>query len=221
MSTTSIIIGNSGTGKTSSIRNMNPSECLLIQVIRKQLPFKGGKNWKQFVKGEPTEDKSVFVSDNWQEICKAIKKTPRKIIVIDDFQYIMANEFMRRVTNVETGASSFQKYNEIAFNAWSVLNEANSLPDDVRIYILTHSQTDEFGATKIKTIGKLLDEKIVLEGLVPIVMKTVVNQGEYKLATKNDGSSTVKTPMELFEDEFIDNDLKLVDSAICEYFGIK
>jgi len=216
MATQTIIIGESGSGKTSSLRNLNPLDCLLIQAERKQLPFKNGKTWKVF--GADTKDKcAVMVSDNGQSIVKAMKKTDRKIIIVDDFQYVMANEFMRRVTESDVGNSVFQKYNEIAFNAWSILKAANELPDDVRVYILTHSQTDDFGTTKIKTLGKLLDDKIVLEGMVPIVLKTEIVERRNVFRTVNSGRDTVKTPMGMFNDEYIDNDLKIVDNAILQY----
>lgn len=150
-----------------------------------------------------------------------MRKTDKEVIVIDDFQYVLANEFMRRVTDVETGNAAFAKYNEIARHAWDVLMEASALAPEKRVYILSHTSTDDFGKTKIKTIGKLLDEKIVLEGLVTIVLRTVVANGSYFFSTKNSGSDTVKSPIDLFADDQIENDLQKVDELICEYYGIK
>lgn len=214
MSIATLIIGESGTGKSTSLRNLNPDETLLIQSVRKPLPFKSA-NWKTIAKGQPG---SVYVSDNSAEIVTAMRRTSKSIIVIDDFQYVLANEFMRRVTDHETGNSAFAKYNEIARNAWDILMEASALPDDKRVYILSHTSTDEFGKTKIKTIGKLLDEKIVMEGLVTIVLRTAVINGQYIFTTKNSGADTVKSPMGLFETEHIDNDLAAVDAAIQSYY---
>jgi uncharacterized protein YyaL (SSP411 family) len=99
--------------------------------------------------------------------------------------------------------------------------EASALADNKRVYILSHTSTDDFGKTKVKTIGKLLDEKIVLEGLVTIVLRTVVANGSYFFSTKNSGSDTVKSPIGLFESDQIENDLQKVDSAICEYYNIE
>ena len=150
-----------------------------------------------------------------------MKRTKKEIIVIDDFQYLLANEFMRRVTDVETGNAAFAKYNEIARHAWDVLMTASSLPDHKRVYILSHTSTDDFGKTKIKTIGKLLDEKIVMEGLVTIVLKTVVQNGNYLFSTRNSGADTVKSPLGLFDEELIDNDLATVDASIFNYYGLQ
>jgi hypothetical protein len=127
---------------------------------------------------------------------------------------------MRRVTDNETGNSAFAKYNEIARHAWDVLTTATSLADHKRVYVLSHTSTDEFGKTKLKTIGKLLDEKIVLEGLVTIVLRTLKINDQYLFSTQNNGSDTVKSPLGLFENEQIANDLLAVDNAICDYYGI-
>lgn len=216
MSIATIILGESGTGKSTSLRNLNPEDTLLIQIVKKPLPF-NSKGWKPVVKNEGG---SVYCTDNSAHIVTAMQKTDKDIIVIDDFQYLLSNEFMRRVTDQETGNSAFAKYNEIARHAWDVLMQANNLPDNKRVYILSHLQTDDFGRVKIKTIGKLLDEKIVIEGLVSIVLRTSVSEGRYQFSTQNSGSDTVKTPMGLFEDALIDNDLAAVDSAICDYYSI-
>lgn len=214
MSIATIILGQSGTGKSASLRNLDPSNTLLIQSIKKPLPFKS-INWKPVKDGG-----NVFVSDNSQQIIAAMKKTHREVIVIDDFQYTMANEFMRRVTDQEAGASAFQKYNEIAKSAWDILNCAASLPDHKRVYILSHTQTDEGGNVKIKTIGKLLDEKITIEGMVSIVLRTSIVNGNYLFSTRNSGHDTTKAPIGLFDDEIIENDLALVDAAIYAYYGL-
>ena len=216
MSITSMILGESGTGKTTSLRNLDPAHTLLIQSVKKPLPFRSN-DWKPATK----EGGTVFVTDNSATICEAMKRTKKEIIVIDDFQYLLANEFMRRVTDVETGNAAFAKYNEIARHAWDVLMTASSLPDHKRVYILSHTSTDDFGKTKIKTIGKLLDEKIVMEGLVTIVLKTVVQNGNYLFSTRNSGADTVKSPLGLFDEELIDNDLATVDASIFNYYGLQ
>jgi hypothetical protein len=216
MSIATLIIGESGTGKSTSMRNLKPEETLLIQAVKKPLPFRS-KDWKPAVKGEGG---SVFVTDESAKIAAAMERTEKPIIVVDDFQYVLANEFMRRVTDNETGNSAFAKYNEIARHAWDVLMKAAGLPDHKRVYILSHTSTDDFGKTKIKTIGKLLDEKIVLEGLVTIVLRTMKVNDKYVFSTQNNGSDTVKSPIGLFDSDHIENDLQAVDNAICDYYGI-
>lgn len=218
MSVATMVLGESGTGKSTSLRNLDPQHTLLIQTVAKPLPFRS-KEWTRVTK--ENQAGSVFVSDNSATIVQAMQRTKREIIVIDDFQYLLANEFMRRVTDQEAGNSAFAKYNEIARHAWDVLMTSTSLPDHKRVYILSHTSTDDFGKTKIKTIGKLLDEKIVMEGLVTIVLRTQVKNGNYLFSTRNSGSDTVKSPLGLFDEELIENDLASVDSQIFNYYGLQ
>lgn len=213
MSITTMILGESGTGKSASMRNLDPEHTLLIQAVRKPLPFKAPA-WTRFDK-EANPRGNIFVTDNHAEIIKLITKTRRKVIVLDDFQYVLANEFMRRTD--ETG---FTKFTEIGRHAWEILNAAANLPDDVRVYLLSHTETTDAGKTKIKTIGRMLDEKITLEGLVTICLRTVVRDGHYFFSTRNNGSDTVKSPMGLFEDDLIENDLAAVDAAIFNYYQL-
>lgn len=211
MSITTMILGESGTGKTASLRNMDPTDTLLIQAVKKPLPFRSSK-WQHFHK-ESCRSGSIFLTDHAPTLINIIQKTRRKVIVIDDFQYIMANEFMRR-----TAERGFDKFTEIGKNAWDIINAAAALPDDVRVYILSHIETTDQGRTKIKTIGRMLDEKIALEGMVTIVLRTLVRDGQYLFATRNNGSDTTKTPMGLFESNEVDNDLQLIDAAIADYY---
>lgn len=214
MSIATLILGESGTGKSTSLRNLDPAHTLLIQSISKPLPFRG--LWKGIKDGG-----NIIVTDQSPAIINAMRKTSREIIVIDDFQYQMSNEFMRRVNDKETGNAAFAKYNEIARSAWDILNAASDLTGNKRVYILSHTQTDEAGRVKIKTIGKLLDEKITIEGLVSIVLRTSVVNGNYLFSTRNNGHDTTKTPMGLFDDELIENDLAIVDAAIFNYYGLQ
>lgn len=215
MSIATIILGQSGTGKSASLRNLDPANTLLIQSIKKPLPFKS-TDWKNVKDGG-----NVLVSDNSAYICGAMRKTSRDVIVIDDFVYILSNEFMRRVLDHETGNAAFAKYNEIAKNAWDILNTAASLPDNKRVYILSHSQTDDNGKSKIKLIGKLLEEKITIEGMVSIVLYTAIVNENYLFSTKNSGSNTAKSPIGLFDSDLIDNDLAMVDELIYKYYDLK
>lgn len=209
-----MILGESGSGKTASLRNLNPEETLIIQAVSKPLPFRSNfKAWDT-----KTKKGSIIVSDSSSQICKFIAAAPsynKKIIIIDDFQYTMANEFMRR--SAEKG---FDKFTEIAKHAWDIAMAAQSAPVDTRIYLLSHVQNDDQGHTKIKTIGRLLDEKITLEGLFTIVMRAIRHDGQYLFTTQNSGSDTVKTPMDLFKSETIENDLNMVDQSIKQYYGI-
>lgn len=207
-----MILGQSGTGKSTSLRNLHPSRVLLIQTIRKPLPFKAaGWKVKQSMKG----DGNIIQTDSADLIEKAMRSLPHEIVVIDDFQYMLANEFMRR-----SDEKGFEKFTDIGKNAWNVLRAATDLAEDRRVYIMAHTADDEFGRTKMKTIGKLLDEKITPEGLVTICLRTVVRDGSYWFATQNSGTDTTKSPMGMFEDALIPNDLEAVDNAICDYYSI-
>lgn len=218
MSIATLVIGQSGTGKSASLRNLDPADTLLIQAVKKPLPFRSN-TWSYFNK-DTNPSGNIFVTDQSAQIVKLMKGTKRSVIVLDDFQYILANEFMRRVLDKETGNAAFAKYNEIARSAWDILMAAGQQDDNKRIYILGHTQEDDAGRIKAKTIGKLLDEKITIEGLLTIVLRTAVINEQYLFSTQNNGSDTVKSPMGLFEDPHIPNDLKAVDDAICSYYGI-
>lgn len=217
MSIAVMILGESGTGKSTSLRNLDPSKTLLIQAVPKPLPFKS-KGWLKGSEGNETG--SIYVNDNANKIIAAMTKTSRPIIIIDDFQYTMSNEFMRRVTDKVSGAGAFDKFNEIAHSAWSILCAASGLESWKRVYFLSHTDTNDQGRTKAKTIGKLLDDKITIEGLVSIVLRTGVTNGSYYFRTRNDGADTTKTPMDMFADEQIPNDLAQVDQAICDFYSI-
>lgn len=209
MSTGVLILGESGSGKSASLRNLVAAECALIQCIPKRLPFPKAKGW----------DKRTFVTDKAPQIVNAMRKAAAagtKRIIVDDFQYLMANEFMRRASE-----KGYEKFTEIGHSAWSVLNAAHELPEDVRVYVLSHTEQTDAGRTKMKTIGKMLDDKVTLEGLFTIVLRAIVSDNTHHFATRNSGSDTVKAPMGLFEEEFIDNDLAAVDRRITDYYDIQ
>ena len=220
MSIATIILGESGTGKSTSLRNLDPSKTLLIQVVKKPLPFKK-TGWGDSI---AVTDKVTTVKHDDGSIeygiVSLIQKSKKEIIVIDDFQYIMTNEFMRRVLDKEAKDGVFAKYNEIAKNVWDILNAATSAGDGKRVYLLSHVETSE-GRDRVKTIGKLLDEKVSIEGMVSIVLRTKRVNGNYLFATQNNGSDTTKSPMGMFDDELIQNDLSEVDAKICEYYDIQ
>lgn len=196
-----LILGYSGSGKSASMRNFGPDEIALVNVCGKALPFR-------------TQFRNVLCSDSYPEIMRWMQQQQCKTIVIDDTQYLMANEFMRRAK--ETG---FQKFTDIGKNFWELVRSVQMLPPDVICYFLSHIDTDEDGRQKIKTIGKLLDEKITVEGMFTTVLKTVVVDGRYLFATQTDGRDTCKSPIGLFPSMYIDNDLKAVDAALRSYYG--
>jgi len=208
-----LILGESGCGKSTSMRNLNPNDCFLIQPVKKLLPFRN--EFKPMSK----EGGQIKATDNTQMIIRVIDgavKLGKKMIIIDDFQYIMANEFMRR-----SKEKSYDKFNDIGFNAWSIINHAQSVDSDIRVYFMSHVETDMNGKTKIKTIGKMLDEKITLEGLFTIVLGASVSDSKYTFTTQNGGSDTLKSPMGMFDDLHIDNDLKMIDDTIIEYYKLE
>jgi len=210
MSTATMILGESGTGKSASLRNLDPTQTLLIQTVKKPLPFKS-TDWKPATK----DGGSVYVCDNSAKIVEAIKRTTKPVIVVDDFQYLLANEFMRR-----SDERGYDKFTDIARHAWDVLMQANEQADWKRVYILCHTTADESGRIRAKTIGKMLDEKITIEGLLTIVLRTTVINGQFMFRTVNSGSDTVKSPMGLFEAEMVENDLKAVDDAITQFHNL-
>lgn len=206
-----LIIGESGTGKSASMRNLDTQKTLLIQSIKKPLPFKSTA-WVRHEKGSK-DPFSVYTTDNADHIIKALNSTSKEIVIIDDFQYVMSNEFMRR-----SSERGFDKFTDIGRRAWDIINAA--VNSDKRVYILSHLEESDSGRQKMKTIGRMLDEKVVLEGFFTTVLKTVVQDGKYQFSTKNNGNDTVKSPIGLFDADLIDNDLQFVDSQICEYFGL-
>ena len=210
MAIITLILGNSGTGKTASLRNFEANDCLLFQTVKKPLPFRN-REWREATK----EGGNIVKTDLSARICEILQKTKRKIIVIDDFQYIMANEFMRR-----SHEKSYDKFNDIARQAWDIITCAANLAPDVRVYFLSHIESNDFGKEKVKTIGKMLDDKVTIEGLFSTVLKTAVRDGEYFFTTKNNGNDTVKSPIDLFDKDLIDNDLAKIDAQIVEYYQL-
>lgn len=210
MSIATMVLGQSGTGKTTALRHMSPAQTLLIQVIAKPLPFRT-KEWKPVTK----EGGNIIVANQSADICQVMRKTTRPIIVIDDYQYLLATEFMERAHE-----KGYDKFTEMARHYYDVLTTATTLAAGKRVYLLSHTDMSESGQVKAKTIGKLLDEKITVEGLVTIVLRTHVINGQYVFSTRNSGSDTVKTPLGMFEDEHIPNDLMAVDRAITNYYEL-
>lgn len=199
------ILGRSGTGKSYSMRNFPKDQLAVINVQGKILPFKGSGQ---------VEMTAVDRSDKIVKALEVYAKT-YKSIVVDDYQYVMANEFMRR-----SDERGYDKFTEIGRHAWDIANKVGELPADVIVYVLAHTDRDDEGNEKIKTIGKLLDEKICLEGMSTIVLKTNVTDGVYTFLTQNNGKDTVKSPAGMFPSYAIDNDLYYVDQKIRNYYEL-
>lgn len=214
-----LILGESGSGKSTSLKNLDAKMCVLIQSIDKRLPFKRPQDlgWVRRDAENPTGN--VIVSDNYQQIIHTInsaaKSGKKSIIVIDDVQYLMANDFMRRA--MEKG---FDKFTEMACSFHSLFQAAQQCTGDVRVYFMAHTDTDQMGKVKMKTIGKMLDEKITMEGLFTVVLKSHKDNtdNKFKFQTSGTAMDTVKSPDEMFDTDNIPNDLELVDSAITNYW---
>lgn len=204
MSNIVLILGESGTGKSASLRNFNADEVLVINSAAKPLPFK---------------NKFECVTPNYnsmyRDIIHALDSTDKKVIVIDDAQYIMSFNYMRRIKE-----NGWDKWNDIQGDFFNIINHAKELGPDVIVYFLSHIQRDSEGRESIKTMGKMLDEKITLEGMFTTVLKTHIKDGTYSFLTQNSGMDTVKSPIGMFESYAIDNDLKYVDSKIRNYYEI-
>lgn len=212
MSVATLILGNSGTGKSTSLRNLDPAKTLLIQCIKKPLPFKSA-NWK--VKLSMKSDGSVIQTTDPLLIERAMRSTGAEVIIIDDYQAVMVHELMSR-----SSEKGYDKFTDIGKNAWNIFNAAGALPEHKRVYILAHTQSDDFGNVRMKTVGKLVDQHIVPEGFFTIVLRTEVVNNNYKFSTQTNGQDCCKSPIGMFPELHIDNDLAAVDASICEFYGL-
>lgn len=196
-----LILGPSGSGKSASLRNFEPDEIGIFNVAGKPLPFR----------------KALPMSGNasYGMILKTLERANKKAYVIDDSQYLMANEFFDRAR--ETG---YQKYTDIGLHFRNLIQYISQMPDDVIVYFLHHTEEGPDGRLKAKTIGKMLDEKLTVEGMFSIVLLAEADADGYWFVTQSDGISTAKSPMEMFDRFKIENDLKAVDTRIREYYEI-
>jgi hypothetical protein len=222
-----LIIGESGTGKTTSFRTLDPKETFILNVARKPLPFKGWKTNYTTISKENAQG-NYFSSDNADALVRTMKhindNMPHiKVVIVDDFQYLMANEYMRRAN--ERG---FDKFTDIGKHAWEVAHAGKNLRDDITFIMVGHAEeTTDFKGTrklKFKTIGKLVDNVITMEGLFTVVLFTDIHMNgekevQYRFQTnQSDGGNTCKSPMGMFSETFIPNDMSSVIDTINNYY---
>lgn len=212
MSIAVLILGPSGSGKSTSLQNLDPAKVQLIQPIKKPLPFKSAE-WKLRTKEHLSG--TIVRSDDSATIERAMRGTTREIIVVDDFQAVLTNELMRRSTE-----NGFQKFSDIGRGAWNTFIAAGDLEEHKRVYIMAHTNTDEFGNIRMRTVGKMVDEKVVPEGYFTIVLRAEIINDKHVFATKTNGHDCSKSPIGMFDSFHIPNDIAAVDAAICEYYGI-
>ena len=201
-----MVLGKSGSGKSTSLRNFEPDEVGVFSVAGKRLPFRN--------------DLPVINHASYQRIMSVLAANKRRCYVIDDATYLM--EFDNFARSKETG---YTKFTEMAVSFQQLLQRAAWTDDDTNVFFMMHPDTSDEGGEKPKTIGKMLDEKLCVEGLFPIVIDARVVQGEdgrprHVFVTENDGTNLAKAPIDMLL-PVMDNDLKAVDAAIRDYWGMK
>ena len=210
-----LVIGRSGSGKTYSLKNFKAGEVGVISVEKGRLPFKTDIKVARVPKdptGGKAKDAAQLSAAKYSWIMRTIKSAKMKAVVIDDSQYLLVNELFDR-----TNERGYDKYTSMAQKFRDLIHFVNDLEDENKIvYFLHHSETDTDGREKVKTIGKMLDEKLTVEGCFDIVLFCQ----DHKFFTQSNGQSTAKSPEDMFELE-IPNDLKLVDAKIREYYGME
>lgn len=204
-----LIMGRSGSGKSASLRNLSETT-FVVNVNNKPLPFKNNENLK------------VMNCDEYLKIKQSLKMAYEKnikVAVIDDAGYLMTSKFMAGHRSAK-GNSQFDLYNEIADNFYSLIKFiADDLPADMIVYVTMHEEKNEMGESKPKTIGKLLDDKVCVEGMFTIVLHALKLDGKYVFATSTDGLDVTKTPIGMFDSEYVDNDLNAITKTIRNYYG--
>jgi hypothetical protein len=201
-----LIIGKSGSGKSTSLRNCTEGFGL-IKVLDKPLPFKAKI--------------PCGVTDNYDQVMKWLYGAKEKSIVIDDAGYLITNHFMNNHANAGKGNGVFSLYNEIGDRFWNLIQFIiGKLPADKIVYVMMHEDVNDFGDVKPKTVGKLLDEKVCLEGMFTIVLRAVREGTNYRFVTQSQNGAVSKSPIGMFDSLEIDNDLKIVDERIREYYEL-
>ena len=198
-----MILGESGSGKTYSLKHMDPEKVGVFSVRKGTLPFPEGKSFK------------IAKKASYEVIYKVLKNPTMKTYVVDDSQYLMVNEYFRKAND-----SGYQKYTSIGKNFSDLLEYiAYQVPDDVVVYFLHHTQITSDGRIKAKTVGQMLDNYLTLEGCVDVVLLAQTDGQTHYFMTQSDGSNTAKSPEGMFELK-IPNDLNFVNNRIREYYGL-
>lgn len=196
-----LILGHSGSGKSTSLRNFEQGEVGIFNIAGKPLPFR---------KSLPSIDHAEYA-----QIQASLANNKLRAYVIDDANYLMA--FQNFAMAKQQG---YGKFTDMAVNFERLLEAANRTDANTIVYFLMHPDYDESGRMKAKTIGKMLDNQLTVEGMFPIVLVCDNDESGYHFVTRSDGTTPVKAPMGMFEEGVIDNDLKAVDGAIREYWGM-
>ena len=202
MGVTVLVLGASGSGKSTSLRNFEPGEVAVFNVAGKPLPFR--------------KRLDVAHRPSYGVIMKKLKENSRRAYVIDDANYLMAFQNFALAS-----VKGYDKFTTMAVNFEQLLEASNATDEDTVTYYLMHPEYDADGRMKPKSIGKMLDSQLCIEGMFPIVLVAQRMEDGYRFVTQTDGNTPAKTPMGMFPDVIIDNDLKMVDSAIREYWGMR
>lgn len=208
MATPILVIGKSGSGKSTSLRNCTGNaNWNLIRVLNKPLPFKGKiDGWK---------------TDDYQTLMKCLVSSKAKNIVIDDAGYLITNMFMKGHSSAGGGNGVFALYNNIGDYFWQLIQFiVDKVPEDKIVYVIMHEDKNEFGDIRPKTIGKLIDEKVCLEGMFTIVLRCIEESGKHLFVTQASDGAVSKSPIDMFETLTIDNDLLLVEKAVRDYYEL-
>ena len=209
-----LLMGASGSGKSTSLRNLPAEETAIINITNKPMPFRNKDN-KKIVCLKDIEAKDY--DELYKKIIQAIKGTSKRIVVVDDSSYMMSFENFEKATN-----KGYDKFTTMAKNYYDLIKSAISCDGEKIVYIITHEEIDDVNQLyRPKTIGKMLSNQLVIEGLFSIVLRSVYKNGEYIFQTQNDGTSVCKSPMDMFEQKEMPNDLFEVDKLIREYYGFK
>jgi len=195
-----LVLGDSGSGKSTSLRNFEPDEIGIFNIMGKPLPFR---------KKLPKADHAMYGT-----IQQTLKANKLRAYVIDDAGYLMQLENFRRIKE-----SGYTKYSEMARNFESLIEWATQTNEDTIVYIMMHYDVDANGRLKPRTVGKMIDEKFCIEGACPIVLQSTIYDGKHIFVSKGDGFNGAKAPMDMLPD-MMENDLKAVDTAIREYWGM-
>lgn len=218
MSNTIMLLGGSGTGKSTSLRNLDPNETFLISVLGKRLPFRGAASKYTAILGWDDKENNLFISDDCFRVIRCINlvnsRPDIKVLVIDDFNYLLVNQFMKRASE-----KGYEKFTEMARNIHAVIECMAEARSDLFCVFTMHNELDAMGFSKIKTVGKMLEEKVSLEGMVSATLHSMVVDGEFKFLTQRTETHLARSPMNLFKDKYIDNDLNMIINAMRDYFN--